>query len=247
MALVTPVVFAQTANSTAIPADAWQLVLLANQARAQAGAGPLQWDAALASAARQHCLRMAAEGQLSHQYAGEPDVSERAAQAAAHFSLIEENVALAPTPATIHDAWMHSPGHRANLLNPQVDHVGVAVVAGRYGLYAVADYERIVPVLTQAQIEAQVDDLVKASGVAILPDPTLARTVCAAEGAMPHPASGPRPHFAMFWEGAQLTQLPKNLVDALASGKYHQAAVGSCSAQGEQGTFTAYRIAVLLF
>jgi hypothetical protein len=232
-------------NSTAIQSEAWQIVLLANQARAQAGAGPLKWDAALAAAARQHCLRMAADGSISHQYPGEPDASARAAQAGAHFSLIEENVAIAPTPAAIHDAWMHSPGHRSNLLNPQVDHVGVAVVAGRHGLYAVADYERAVPVLTQTQIEAQVAGLLH--GVAILPDATLARSSCAAEGAMPHPASGPRPRFVMFWEGSQLTQLPKSLVGELASGKYHQASVGSCSTQGQKSTFTAYRIAVLLY
>jgi uncharacterized protein YkwD len=235
----------QIESSHAIQAEAWQIVLLANQARAQAGAGPLKWDPALALAARQHCLRMAADSSISHQYPGEQDVSARAAQASAHFSLIEENVAIAPTPAAIHDAWMHSPGHRSNLLNPQVDHVGVAVVAGRHGLYAVADYERAVPVLTQAQIESQVAGLLH--GVAILPDATLARSSCATKGAMPRPASGPRPHFAMFWEDAQLIRLPKSLVDELATGKYHQASVGSCSTQGQESTFTAYRIAVLLY
>src|SRR5271157_4693284 len=68
LALVAPLALAQApwslptqpASSTAIQAEAWQLVQLANQVRAQAGAGPLQWDAALATAARQHCLRMAA-------------------------------------------------------------------------------------------------------------------------------------------------------------------------------------------
>jgi hypothetical protein len=235
----------QPASSTAIQPEAWQIMQLANQARAQAGTGPLKWDAALAAAARQHCLRMAAAGLLSHQFAGEPDAGERAAQAGAHFSLIEENVAIAPTPAAIHDAWMHSPGHRSNLLNPQVDHVGVAVVAGRNGLYAVADYERAVPMLSQIQIEAQVAGLLH--GVAILPDSTLARAACAAEGTLPRPASGPRPHFVMFWEDAQLTQLTQALADKLATGKYRQAAVGSCSPQGEEGAFTAYRIAVLLY
>jgi len=248
--LLAPVVLAQAhsqiASSTAIQREAWQIVQLANQARAEAGAGPLQWDAALATAARQHCLRMAAEGPISHQYAGEPDFSARAAQAGAHFSLIEENVALAPTPAAIHNAWMHSPGHRTNLLNPKVDHVGVAVVAGRNGLYAVADYERAVPVLTQSQQESEVAGLVKAHGVAILPDPTLARTACSAEGTLPHSASRARPSI-MYWEGAQLTQLPQDLVNELASGKYHQAAVGSCSSQGQEDTFTSYRIAVLLY
>jgi hypothetical protein len=238
---------AQIASSNAIQAESWQIMQLANQARAQAGAGPLKWDAALATAARQHCLHMAAEGSISHQYAGEPNVSARAAQAGAHFSLIEENVALAPTPAAIHTAWMHSPGHRTNLLNPQVDHVGVAVVAGRDGLYAVADYERAVPVLTQSQQESEVAGLVKANGFAILPDHTLARTACAAEGTLPRPASGPKPRFAMYWEGAQLTQLPKSLVGELATGKYHQAAVGSCPSQGQEDTFTSYRIAVLLY
>jgi uncharacterized protein YkwD len=73
LALVVPVVCAQAPHSSrvessrAIQAEAWQLVLLANQARAQAGAAPLQWDAALATAARQHCLRMAADRSISHQ------------------------------------------------------------------------------------------------------------------------------------------------------------------------------------
>jgi len=243
--LAAPLILAQAANTTPIQTEAGLIVQLANQARAQAGAGPLKWDPTLALAARQHCLLMAGEGQLSHQFADEPELSKRAAQAGAHFSLIEENVALAPTPAAIHDAWMHSPGHRANLLNPQVDHVGVAVVAGRHGLYAVADYERAVPLLSQAQIETQVAGMLH--GVTILPDATLARTACVAEGAMPRPTSGPKPHFAMYWEDAQLTQLPKSLVDELATGKYHQASIGSCSPQGQESTFTAYRIAVLLY
>jgi len=253
LALAAPVIFAQEpwlrssqiSNSNSIQQESWQLVQLANQARAEAGAGPLKWDPALALAARQHCIRMADDNSISHQYVGEPDVKERAAQAGARFSLIEENVALAPDPAEIHDAWMHSPGHRSNLLNPKVDHVGVSVVAGRNGLYAVADYERAVPELSQSQIEAQVAGLLH--GVTIQPDATLARSSCAAGGALPRPASRPKPLFAMFWEDAQLIRLPKSLADALASGKYHQASVGSCSTQRLEGVFTAYRITVLLY
>jgi hypothetical protein len=255
LALVVPVVSAQAPqarpsqiqSSHAIQAEAWQIVLLANQARAAAGAGPLKWDAALATAARRHCLRMAAEGPISHQYADEPEISGRAAQAGAHFSLIEENVAIAPDPASIHNAWMRSAGHRANLLNPQVDRVGVAVVAGRNGLYAVADYERAVPVLTQAQVETTVTGMVEASGIAILRDATLARTACATDNGLPLAASGARPQFIMRWQDADLTQLPEALADSLVSGKFHQASVGSCPTQGQEGSFTAYRVAVLLY
>jgi uncharacterized protein YkwD len=253
LALVTPIVWAQAARSSqaesshAIQAEAWQLLQLANQARTQSGAAPLRWDTALATAARQHCLRMAADRSISHQYVGEPDVSERAKQAGAHFSLVEENVAVGPDPATIHNAWMHSPHHRSNMLNPDVDHIGVAIVASGGTLYAVADFERVVPVLTQAQEEGAIAALLQASGVGVLRDATLARAACAMDDGMPHAATGTQPRFVMRWMNADLTQLPQALVNALATGKYHQAAVGSCSPQSQEGAFTAFRMAVLLY
>jgi uncharacterized protein YkwD len=255
LALVAPALLAQASlsrssqiqSSTAIQAEAWQIVVLANQARAEAGAAPLKWDPALAAAARQHCLRMAAAGPISHQYADELDVSGRAKQAGAHFSLIEENVAVGPDPATIHDEWMHSHGHRTNLLNPAVDRVGVAVVASRGTLYAVADYERAVPMLTQSQVEAKVADLLSASGVTVLPNAAAARAACAMDQGLPGSKSGPQPRFVMRWQDADLTHLPQVLVDRLASGELRHAAVGSCPPQGQQGSFTAYRVAVLLY
>jgi hypothetical protein len=201
----------------------------------------------LAAAARQHCLRMAAEGPISHQYAGEPDVSARAGQAGARFSMIEENVAFGTSLAAVHDGWMHSPGHRKNLLNPAVDRVGVAVVAGRGGLYAVADYEQAVAALTQDQVEEEVAALVEANGIAVERDPVLARAACAMEQGMPETKQGPQPRFVMRWQGADLTHLPRALVDQLASGAFREAAIGSCPPRNLEGAFTAYRIAVLLY
>jgi hypothetical protein len=255
LALAAPVVLAQTPlsrslqveSSTAIQAEAWQIVTLANQARAASGAAPLRWDAALATAARQHCLRMAAEGPISHRYRGEPELTERAGQAGAHFSLIEENVAIGPNPATIHDEWMHSAGHRSNLLNPEVDRVGVAVVASRGVLYAVADYERAVPVLTRARVESTIAGLMRASGVILLRDATLARAACEMDRGLPDSKSASQPLFIMRWQDADFTLLPQALRDRLASGNYRQASVGSCPAQSVEGAFTAYRAAVLLY
>jgi uncharacterized protein YkwD len=70
LTLVAATLWAQTSSLNGVPAtippQAWQIVQLINQARAEAGAGPLQWDAALAEAARQHCLRMAAEEAVGH-------------------------------------------------------------------------------------------------------------------------------------------------------------------------------------
>ena len=55
------------------------------------------------------------------------------------------------------------------------------------------------------------------------------------------------PRFIMRWQDADLTRLPQALVEKLASGNYRQAAVGSCPAQIAEGSFTAYRVAVLLY
>jgi hypothetical protein len=249
LALYAAVVLSQRGLAQAnvevqIQPAAWQIVTLANQARATSGAGPLQWDPALANAARQHCLRMAAEGPISHRYGGEPDLTERAAQAGAHFSLIEENVAIGPDAAAIHDEWMHSPGHRTNLLNPAVDRVGVALVASRGTLYAVADYERAVSVLTQTQIESSIARLLQGRGIKMLNNAEDARSYCALERAAPLKS---QPSFLMMWQDADLGRLPQPLLDRIAAGHYRQAEVGSCPAQGGQGAFTAYRIAVLLY
>jgi hypothetical protein len=239
------------AGSGILAAEAEEIRAMANQARAQAGVGRLEWDQALAAAALQHCLRMAAEGPISHQYRGEPDLSARAAQAGAHFSVIEENVAIGPSADRIHEEWMESPGHRANLLSPDVDRVGIAVVAARGVLYAVADYSRGVEQLSATQVEARVAALIRVSGVAILRDPSLARQACATDEGMPRTengmAGGAMPRFVMRWQDADLTQLPQALADRLSSGNYRQAAVGSCPAQVAEGAFSAYRVAVILY
>lgn len=234
----------QPGKPDSVQPEAWQLLVLANEARAQAGARPLQWDSALAAAARQHCLRMVAEGQISHRYGGEPDLVARTSQAGAHFSLIEENLAVGPSPAGIQDEWMHSETHRTNLLNPQVDRLGVAVVASRGVLYAVADYAQGVAVRTPAQVEATVTALVRASGVAIVADASAARVYCAQNRV---PPSAPQPSFLMRWQNSDLSHLPQPLTDRLASGRFHQAAIGSCPAEEAEGQFTAYRVAVLLY
>jgi hypothetical protein len=226
----------------ALPDKAEQLFALANQARAVEGAGPLRWDPALAAAALKHCLRMATEGPISHRYEGEADLTARAGQAGAHFSLIEENIAVGSHVATIHQGWLDSPGHRANLLNPDVDSVGVAVVAGGGVIFAVADYGRAVQVLTQTQVEAAFGGMLRAKGLLIVKDGAAARAYC---------ANGTKdisqPGYLVRWQNPDVTRLPQELLDQLATGRYRKAAVGSCPPQNVEGSFTIYRVGVLLY
>jgi Cysteine-rich secretory protein family len=245
MAQVGP--YGPDATGQSMPAAAEQLFAMTNQARASVGAGRVAWDPALAAAALKHCRLMVAEGQLSHRYGGEPSLEDRAGHAGAHFSLIEENIALGPDPASIQDEWLHSPGHRTNMLNPAVDRVGVAVVASRGELYAVADFSHAVQQLSPGQVEAVVGNLIRVSGVAVLRDSQGAREACTLNHGVPASLSRRQPAFIMRWQGADLSRLPPALADQLASGRFHQAAVGSCTPQGVAGDFTVYRVAVLLY
>ena len=244
---MAPAMKAQTASQNK-PQMAEQLFSLDNEARATAGAGRVEWDPALAASAMRHCLRMAAEAQIEHRYAGEADLAERAADAGAHFSLIEESIAAGRYIATIHQGWMNSPGHRTNMLNPEVDRVGFAVVVRQGILFAVADYARAVPLLTPVQVELSLATLIRATGVSILRDAHDARAACALDHGQPR-LSDPhlRPRFVMRWQGADLTRLPQQLAELLASKDYRAAAVGSCPASSEKGQFTAYRMAVLVY
>src|ERR1700686_5915900 len=106
-----------------------------NRERAAKCLPALHWDAALAAAAREHATRMAQGNVLSHQLPGEPQVQVRATQAGARFTTIAENIAVAPNSATIHSAWMQSPHHRENILDPELNGVGIGVVKGTDGLF----------------------------------------------------------------------------------------------------------------
>ena len=227
------------------------LLDLANQARTDAGLKPLAWDAGLAAAAHAHAVRMAAEGPISHRYGGEPDLAQRAAGAGAHFSLIEENIAIADSPLHVHESWMKSPAHHDNLLNPKIDRIGVALISAHDVLYAVADYAQGVASMSAADVEASVGKVIAEKGMALLPDPSAARQYCAQEATSgKSQTTGMKPRFLMRWQSADITNLPPQMAQALSSGQFKQASVGACAPQGNGSgapVFSGYRVAVLLY
>lgn len=235
---------AVTASPVANVAEQY-LLAQANAERTQRGLQPLRWDAALARAAEEHAREMAARQTISHQFPGEPELSDRARQAGARFSVVAENVAEAPSAAEIQDEWMHSPGHRANLLDPRVDAMGAGVVERAGELFAAEDFERSVGNLTLDQQESAVAGVLHGaySSVKVLPSTEDARRTCTMESGF---AGSKEPWFVMRYTADDLNRLPAALTQKLASGKYHQALVGACKAQGTQN-FSAYRIAVMLY
>ena len=142
-----------------------QVMALANADRAQHGLAPLKWDPVLAQAAAEHAQLMAQQPALSHQYPGEPDLAARAGAAGAHFRSIAENVALAPNPEALEQEWMHSPPHRANILNPSMTTIGVGLVQRGGNYYAVQDFAATVAEMGPDQIEQKIGQLLQQRGL----------------------------------------------------------------------------------
>lgn len=85
-------------NACAQSSEAYQLMQATNEDRAQHGLGPLKWDPALARAAQRHAELMVRQGALSHQYPGEAALETRVGMQGAHFRVVAENLAVAPSP-----------------------------------------------------------------------------------------------------------------------------------------------------
>ena len=116
-----------------------ELFASVNQARRAQGLTPLRWDESLATAARRHAEVMAEHGSAQHGFEGEPSLSARVKQARAHFSWLSENVIQGPSTEFIHVQFMKSPPHRANILDRDMDSIGIGVVEQRGQLFAVED------------------------------------------------------------------------------------------------------------
>jgi uncharacterized protein YkwD len=223
-------------------ADEKLLLDAANRERTAAGLQSLKWDDALAVAAREHAQLMARENVLSHQLPGEPSLEQRVAQAGAKYAMVAENVAIGPNPEEIHDGWMHSPGHRKNILNADATAVGIATTRGSGGLFAVQDFSRKVVDLSLEQQEEKVASLLRGTDLLAVDATEDARKTCS----MDRGYAGTSVLYIVRFEVTDLSKLPDELLQTIKSRKYRKGAVGACRG-GDAGGFTRYRIAVMLY
>lgn len=120
LVLALAAVLAPVGPATAAPAD--DIHALLNQARWSNGQAGLIRNAAMDQVAADWAAQLAASGTLSHN----PDF---ASQIPGGLTGAAENVAQGhPTAAAMHDGWMNSSGHRANILGDYTD-VGIAFLS----------------------------------------------------------------------------------------------------------------------
>ncbi|MEU6659815.1 CAP domain-containing protein [Streptomyces sp. NPDC046821] len=122
-ALPAPSLRASSAESAAKA----QVLTLVNQERSKAGCTPVTASARLGSLAERFSDDMAARGFFDHTDPDGASPWDRAKKAGI-TNLGGENIARGQANAqSVMDAWMQSPGHRANILNCDYETMGVGV------------------------------------------------------------------------------------------------------------------------
>src|SRR5438132_10101091 len=110
------------------------LLRAVNQTRAAYGLRPVRYDATLERAARAHSADMLGHGYFAHGgfrqrmvafHAREPFVGENLAWGAGSYA----------APQTVIREWLASAAHRANLLRPGFDRIGIGTVSGGFRGY----------------------------------------------------------------------------------------------------------------
>lgn len=120
-------------NPTPSPDDEDAMLQLVNKERTSRGLAPLVMDSELRLLARAHAADMFKRGYFAHNTPEGKTPFDRMHDANIGFGVAGENLALAPTLDMAHTGLMNSPGHRANILNPQFRKVGIGVLDG--GIY----------------------------------------------------------------------------------------------------------------
>lgn len=113
-----------------------QVVQLVNQQRAANGLGALSVDSGLTKTATLKSQDMAKLGYFDHTSPTYGSPFDMMKQFGITYRSAGENIAMGQTsPQQVMNAWMNSPGHRANILNSSFTKIGVGIAQSSDGRY----------------------------------------------------------------------------------------------------------------
>jgi uncharacterized protein YkwD len=204
-----------------------RLVQLLNQSRAEQGLSPLTVDNRLTQAARKHTQLMVQHAALSHQFPGEPPMQTRFSDAELPSDREGENVALSQDISSAHQELIDSPPHRANILDPKYNAVGVGVIRSGPNLYVTEDFARRLPEYSEPEAEVTLQHAIAKyatsqglTAPALKSQPELRRLACdmALNDALENQRAAKLPgvHEVFVWTAGDPAKLPKG-VDTILS------------------------------
>lgn len=112
-----------------------QVATLVNQERAKKGLMMLSANSMLSKVARYKSTDMATKNYFSHTSPTYGSPFKMMENFGVKFSAAGENIAYGqPTAQAVMNAWMNSPGHRSNILNPTYNRIGVGAAKNKNGV-----------------------------------------------------------------------------------------------------------------
>ncbi|MCM0757330.1 CAP domain-containing protein [Sporomusa sphaeroides DSM 2875] len=117
----------QAPQVSGVTADEQLAVNLLNADRAANGLPPLKLNLAVTAVARQHAQDQIDRNFFAHVNPDGKSPFDRMRSAGISFGYAGENLAINRNVTAAEQAFMNSPGHRANILNPKYKQVGIGV------------------------------------------------------------------------------------------------------------------------
>lgn len=125
----------KTSEFSPNPAMENRLINLVNKERGSRGLQTLGEIDILTQIGRGHSADMFTRGYFAHSNPEGNNVSDRAMKKGYIYLVIGENLAYAPGVELAHKGLMESEGHRANILSPEFNKIGIGIMdGGVYGL-----------------------------------------------------------------------------------------------------------------
>jgi hypothetical protein len=235
-----------------------QLAQLVNQSRAEQGLRPLAIDPRLIRAARQHTALMVAHKELLHQYPDEETLTIRVSGENLRSDRQGENIALNGDAISAHLSLMRSPGHRANILNPEFNALGIGIVQVGNDIYVTEDFAHRLPDYSEHEADAVLQHALEkytaSRGVpppARKPQPRLHDLACKMalndhlDGDLP--STLPGVHAVVEWTATELEILPSNAKGLLAQPSHGGYSLGVCFAPSISRPAGAYWVVMVAY
>jgi uncharacterized protein YkwD len=117
---------------SAVAVDAGSAAAMISSYRVSHGLGRVRVEPRLMSAAAHYARAMGSQGKVNHRIGG--SLARRVTAVGYDWGVVAENLGAGyPTLGSAIDAWRRSPGHRQNLVNPNVTEIGIAAVKASSG------------------------------------------------------------------------------------------------------------------
>jgi len=225
-------------NVSSGPAAEQRLFDLLNSERIQQKLPALSLDQDLVEAARKHSEAMAKGKRLAHQMPGEASLNPRVAAAGVRFDAVAENVAHSGSVEDAHVEFMHSAGHRANILSREYDAVGIGIAAVGGHLYVTEVFEAVNHIRSDHRLFP----------LQRTPLPMLRHEACRNEvNAHSIAESLSSARWVVVFTGGDPTDLPSDMRKVAQNHEAASVALGACFPSEVPGNYAMFKVIAVFF